>query len=164
MANYYVVINKWSTTDENSPGYMSGLRVNALLERIQIAPLDDVLVEYNIPAAYFDLQIYTDYATNAVALSQTGRIAGFTNGKLPDNSLCYSMLLYNSQTDQNSLMTDDSLLINNFNTAKTAYMQLLNIQCETKRGMKDISDITLEKILQAQPLELQELEDIFSSL
>jgi hypothetical protein len=61
-------------------------------------------------------------------------------------------------------MTDDSLLINNFNTAKTAYMQLLNIQCETKRGIKDISDITLEKILLQQPLELQELEDIFSSL
>ena len=38
MANYYVVINKWSTTDENSPGYMSGLRVSGLLERIQIAP------------------------------------------------------------------------------------------------------------------------------
>jgi hypothetical protein len=164
MANYYVVINKWSTTDENSPGYMSGLRVSGLLERIKIAPLDEVLVQYNIPSAYFDLQIYTDYATHAIALQHTGKIAGFTNGKLPDNSLCYSMLLYNSQADQNSLMTDDSLLINNFNTAKTAYMQLLNIQCETKRGIKDISDITLEKILLSQPLELQELEDIFSSL
>ena len=164
MPNYYHVINKWTTTDASSPGYTSGLRISTLLEQIKIEPLADVLAQYNIPAEYFDLTIYTNYANTAVALSHTGKIMGFTNAKLPDNSLCYSLLLYNDQADQNSLVTDDATVINDFNTAKTAYMQLLKIQCETKRGTKDISEELLQRILIQEPVEIQELEYIFSNL
>lgn len=164
MLNYYHVINKWYTTDPNSPGYISGIRANNLLTQITNGPLADVLIRNNIPEEYFDLDIYTNYANTAVALSQTGKIIGFATAKLPNNSVCYSLLLYNNQADQNLLVTDDSVLINNFDTAKLAYMQLLNLQCETKRGMKDISDDLFQRILFQESIDIQELENIFSSL
>lgn len=164
MANYYHVINKWTTTDPSSPGYASGIRISTVLEQLKTEPLADVLFYYNIPEEYFDLEIYTNYANTAVALARTGKIMGFTNAKLPDNSLCYSLLLYNDQADQNSLVTDDSTVVSDFNAAKAAYMQLLKIQCETKRGTKDISDELLQRIFLSETVEVQELEDIFSSL
>lgn len=176
MSNCYHVINKWSTTDPTSPGYISGLRAGALLEQLkqfelfyqqgQITtdPLHDVLSLYGIPEEYFDLAIYTNYASTAFELSQTGKILGFTSAKLPDNSLCYSLLLYTDQADQNSLVTDNSTIIENFNTAKAAYMQLLNLECETRRGIKYIDTELLQRIFFHVPVSIQELENIFSTL
>lgn len=164
MPSYYHVINKWTTTDVSSPGYTSGLLVSILLERIKSEPLADVLSEFNIPEEYFDLEIYTNYATTAVALSHTGKIRSFASAKTPDNSICYSYLLYEDQSDQVSLNNDDATIMNDFNQAKSAYMQLLKLQCETKQGTTDISDTLLEKLLIFEPVDITDLESIFLSL
>jgi hypothetical protein len=164
MINYYHVINKWTTTDPISPGYISGIRVAYLLDEIKNGVMSDVLNRNGILEEYFDLDIYTNYANAVLALSHTGKITGFASARLPDNSVCYSLLLYADSADEEAMFADNSTLIDNLNTAKAAYMQLVKIQCETKKGIKDIDDNLFVRICLQDYVDIQELENIFLSL
>ena len=87
MTNVYVVINKWTTTDANSPGYISGFGANILLDELARNPGDEqyfntVLQNNGIDPQFFDQTIYSNYASASMAVQQQGKITGFARAEL----------------------------------------------------------------------------------
>ena len=74
-----------------------------------------------------------------MAVQQQGKITGFARAEL-DRSMRFSLLIYASEQDNFFLDGNPSQVVENMNVARTAYMQLTNLACETRRGYKDIPD------------------------
>jgi hypothetical protein len=163
MANKYVVANKWTTSDPNSPGYMSGFEVDGLLFELDQRSVSEVLQSRGIDSAYFDQTIYSNYASATMAVKQQSKITGFAGAEL-DRSMRFSLLIYASEQDDFFLDDNPSQVVENMNAARTAYMQLTNLACETRRGYKDIPDDILEKVYMQIPLTLDQIQSIFDSL
>jgi hypothetical protein len=168
MTNVYVVINKWTTTDANSPGYISGFGVGILLDELARNPGDTqhfttVLQNNGVDPQFFDQTIYSNYVSASMAVQQQGKITGFAWAEL-DRSMRFSLLIYASEQDDFFLDDNPSQVVENMNAARTAYMQLTNLACETRRGYKDIPDDILEKVYMQIPLTLDQIQSIFDSL
>ena len=73
-------------------------------------------------------------------------------------------MIYASEQDNFFLDGNPSQVVENMNVARTAYMQLTNLACETRRGYKDIPDDILEKVYMQIPLTLDQIQSIFDSL
>jgi hypothetical protein len=168
MTNVYVVVNKWTTTDTDSPGYISGFGVGMILTALEEFPgdvqhLDMVLQTNSIGSAYFDSEIYTNYANAAQGVYEAGKVQGFARAEL-NASLRYSLLIYLTEQDDFFVHDSNISVVQNMDTARTAFMKLLNLQCETRRGYKDISNDILEKIYLQDQLTLDQVQGIFDSL
>ena len=168
MTNVYVVVNKWTTTDANSPGYISGFGANDLLTALEEFPGDvqhliTVLQDNGIDPQFFNQTIYSNYALASMAVQQQGKITGFARAELGP-SLRFSLLIYASEQDDFFLDDNPNQVVQNMNAARTAYMQLTNLACETRRGYKDISDDILESIYMQDSLTLDQIQSIFDSL
>jgi hypothetical protein len=163
MANKYVVANKWTTSDPNSPGYMSGFEVDGLLFELDQRSVGEVLQSRGIDSAYFDLTIYQNYANASIALRGAGEIQFFAKAKL-DASLCFSLLVYANKEDDIFLDSDNLETVQNMNVAKAAYMQLINLVGETRRGYTDIEDDILASMYENQTLTLEQAQSIFNSI
>lgn len=160
MTNKYVVANKWTTSDSNSPGYMSGFEVGSILYEQDI---NTALQSRGIDPAYFDLTIYQNYAAAARAIRGVGEIQFFAKANI-DNSLRFSLLVYASQQDD--MFLDDTVneVVQNMNAARTAYMQLINLECETRRGYIDMDSDILTSMYEYQTLTADQAQTIFNSL
>ena len=163
MDNKYVVINKWTTSDSNSPGYMSGFEIGSVLYDLDQQNLSNVLESRGIDPIYFDLAIYQNYATSARAVRGIGEIQFFAKAEV-NNSLRFSLLVYGSQEDD--MFTDNTtdVIIQNMNAARTAYMQLFNLECETRKGYKDLDNDILTIMYENQTLTSDQAQSIFNSL
>lgn len=164
----YVVVNKWTTTDADSPGYISGFGAGMILTALSEFPGDAqhhdlVLLTNGIESVYFDSEIYTNYANAAQELKYVGKIQGFSRAEL-DTSLRYSLLIFSTEQDDFFVHDRNTSAVQNMDTAKTAFMTLLNLQCETRRGYTDIPDDILEKIYMQDMLTLDQVQGIFNSL
>lgn len=167
MANKYIVANKWTTSNTNSPGYISGFEINKIVEICKKYPddvqhINAVLESNKINSEYFDLTVYQNYAEAALAVRSLGEIQFFAVAKF-SNMLSFSILVFNSHEDDIFLNNTTDSTIQNMFTARDAYMSLTNLECETRKGYKDLTTDTLIKMYERQPLALNEVRAIFDS-
>jgi len=161
-ASYYMVINKWTKNNESSPGYKSGFKLAQFLSQDE-SDLDTLLQEEDISREYFDREIYQNWIDATMSIANLGLVSAFATVSLEDNSMSYSISLYETKESEEEMHVNNPELIENLELAKKSFVNFMHLDLEVKKGLVNLTDDEFFNLV-VREITFDEVESIFNKL